>query len=86
MDEQEPFGIIAANSLKVGDIVEWSTWAPSRANWELNYGIIMEIKNEVKGNRLVSVSVVMPLAGPKQEIEFFTPTLKLISEASQVGD
>jgi len=86
MDEQEPFGTIAANSLKVGDIVEWSTWDPSRDNWELNYGIIMEIKNEVKGNRLVSVSVVMPLVGPKQEIEFFTPTLKLISEASKVGD
>jgi|TARA_R110000824_G_scaffold192677_1_gene374933 hypothetical protein len=86
MDEQSPFGTIAANSLKIGDIVEWSTWGPERENWELNYGIIVEIKNEVKGNRLVSVSVVMPLAGPKQEIEFFTPTLKLISEASQAGD
>ena len=46
----------------------------------------MEIKNEVKGNRLISVSVVMPLVGAKHEIEFFTPTLKLVSQGSKIGD
>jgi hypothetical protein len=39
----------------------------------------MEIKNEIKGNRMVSVSIVAPLTGNKAELEFFTPSLKLIS-------
>jgi len=86
MDEKPSFGEIAANSLKVGDIVEWSKWNTENRDWEPNYGIIMEVKSEVKGNRMVSVSVVVPLAGPQIEMEFFTPSLRLVSKAQSVGE
>ena len=86
MDEKIAFGELSAEDLKIGDIVEWSTWDPEQRDWELNYGIIMEIKNEIKGNRLISVSVVMPLHGSKKDIEFFTPTLKLVSRGSELGE
>jgi len=79
MDEKISFGSLSAQELKIGDIVEWSKWDGEQNNWEPNYGIITEIKNEVKGNRMVSVSMVMPLAGQQMELEFFTPSLKLVS-------
>ena len=86
MDEKPSFGEIAANNLKVGDIVEWSKWNPEMNDWEANYGVIMEVKSEVKGNRIVSVSIVVPLAGPQTEMEFFTPNLRLVSKAQSVGE
>ena len=46
----------------------------------------MEVKSEVKGNRIVSVSIVVPLAGPQVEMEFFTPSLRLVSKAQSVGE
>jgi len=86
MDEKPSFGEIAANNLKVGDIVEWSKWSSEMSDWESNYGVIMEVKNEIKGNRLVSVSIVVPLSGPGPEMEFFTPSLRLVSKAESVGE
>jgi|TARA_Y100000310_G_scaffold40901_1_gene38354 hypothetical protein len=86
MDEKPSFGEIAANNLKVGDIVEWSKWNSEMSDWESNYGVIMEVKNEIKGNRLVSVSIVVPLSGPGPEMEFFTPSLRLVSKAESVGE
>jgi hypothetical protein len=86
MDDKTSFGGLSAQELKIGDIVEWSKWDGDQSNWEANYGIITEIKNEVKGNRLVSVSMVMPLAGPRMELEFFTPSLKLISRGEQLDN
>jgi hypothetical protein len=56
------------------------------SDWESNYGVIMEVKNEIKGNRLVSVSIVVPLSGPGPEMEFFTPSLRLVSKAESVGE
>jgi hypothetical protein len=86
MDKKEPFGNIAAQNLKIGDIVEWSKWSHDNATWDMYYGVIMEIKNEVKGNRLVSVSIVMPLSGEGRELEFFTPSLRLVSPGAQIED
>tara|TARA_R110002110_G_scaffold359297_1_gene568664 strand:+ start:1192 stop:1452 length:261 start_codon:yes stop_codon:yes gene_type:complete len=86
MDKKPPFGELSAEGLKVGDIVEWSKWSSVDNGWEPNYGIIMEIKNEVRGNRLVSVSSVVTLAGAATEMEFFTPSLKLVSKAEPVGE
>ena len=86
MDEKAIFGDIAAQEFEIGDIVEWSKWNAADSDWEAHYGIIMEIKNEVKANRLVSISMVVPLNGPLIEIEFFTPSLKLISKAKAVRD
>ena len=86
MDEKESFGSIAAIELKVGDIVEWARWNPEQSDWISNYGVIMEIKNEIKGNRMVSVSIVAPLSGSHSELEFFTPSLRLVSQAAPFGD
>ena len=88
MDDKPPFGEISASELKVGDIVEWSKWMQEINDWESNYGIIMEIKNEIKGNRMVSISIVVPLNGMPSEIEFFTPSLKLVSssDSESLGD
>jgi len=86
MDEKPSFGELSAHDLKVGDIVEWSKWNNVDNDWEANYGVIMEVKNEVKGNRLVSVSIVVPLAGAAVEMEFFTPSLRLVSKAQSVGE
>lgn len=86
MDEKPSFGELSAEELKIGDIVEWSKWLQEINDWEAHYGIIMEIKNEIKGNRMVSISVVVPLAGTKTEMEFFTPSLKLISRGGTFGD
>ena len=86
MDEKPAFGSAIAAELKIGDIVEWSSWDEQQNDWESNYGIIMEIKNEIKGNRMVSVSIVAPLAESCSEIEFFTPTLRLVSPAASIGD
>jgi len=86
MDEKPSFGELSAEELKVGDIVEWSKWLQEINDWESHYGVIIEIKNEVKGSRMVSISVVAPLGAPPSEIEFFTPSLKLISRGSTFGD
>ena len=85
MDKKESFGEISAQDLNIGDIVEWSTWNMENNNWKSNYGIIMEIKNEIKGNRMVSVSIVVPLTGPRTEIKLFTPSLRLVSKVEAVN-
>ena len=82
MDEELKFGELSARDLLAGDIVEWVTWNSEQSVWESNYGIVLDIKNEIKSNRLVSVSKVIPLTGPKIELEFFTMSLKLISRAA----
>jgi len=86
MDEKEVFGSLSAVELRVGDIVEWSRWSATENIWEANYGVIMEIKNEIKGNRMVSVSIVAPLNGHPTEVEFFTPSLRLVSPAAALDD
>ena len=86
MDEQPSFGEIAAADLQVGDIVEWSTWNEEIDEWQPHYGLITEIKNEIKGARMVSVSIVTPLAANATEMEFFTPSLKLISRGIEAKD
>tara|TARA_Y100000034_G_scaffold127630_1_gene180706 strand:- start:754 stop:1017 length:264 start_codon:yes stop_codon:yes gene_type:complete len=86
MDEQPSFGEISATDLQVGDIVEWSTWNEEIADWQPHYGLITEIKNEIKGARMVSVSIVTPLTTASAEMEFFTPSLKLISRGNEAKD
>jgi len=86
MDKQPAFGEIAAADLQVGDIVEWSTWNEEMEGWKPHYGLITEIKNEIKGTRMVSVSIVTPLTTDAAEMEFFTPSLKLISRGIEAKD
>ena len=74
-----PFGKLISDDFCIGDIVEWSKWCPIDKSWKLNYGLITNISNKIKSNRLVSVCTVIPMKEPvRGEIELFTFNLRII--------
>ena len=79
MLRKESFGEILARSLNIGDLVEWSRWNSEEGEWEAHYGIISQVKNEIKANRMVSISKVIPIHDQASVLEFFTVSLRLIS-------
>ena len=79
MTNDNIFGESTAKTLSVGDIVEWSRWNSKKDDWDMNYGIITNISNEIRSNRLVSICKVLPLNDTSYELEFFTLSLRLIS-------
>ena len=83
MIEEKVFGNISAEEFKVGDIVEWTTWNSVDEEGESHYGVLVSLKNEMRSNRLVSISKVMPLNGAGNEMEFFTLSLKLVSRTKE---
>ncbi len=86
MDEKKAFGETNAETLNIGDIVEWSTWDQFSECWIYNYGIITEIKNEIRSNRMVYISRVLPLSGDKKESEHFTLSLRLVSKTGEFNN
>jgi hypothetical protein len=82
MNEKDRFGELTAKTFDIGDIVEWSTWNRDINNWNSHYGIVIDIKNEIRSGRLVSISTVKPVNDNSQEIDFFTASLKLISKSN----
>ena len=86
MKQKDSFGAATVKNFSIGDIVEWSSWSEESENWEYNYGIITEIKNEIRSNRLVSISVVTPLQGPQREIEHFSLSLRLVSKTGDENE
>ena len=52
-----PFGGILSSSMKIGDLVSWAEWmiVDKRLIEEVFYGIIIEKKSKIEGNRPVSV-------------------------------
>jgi len=83
MNEEKKFGELAGDELNIGDIVEWSNWNDTENDWEVKYGIITDVTNEIKAGRLVSVSRVIPINGPQTEMEFFTLSLKVVSHSKR---
>ena len=84
MDEQkDAFGEASSCDLKIGDMVEWSTWNTKKSRFDSNYGILVEIKNEIRSNRIISVSRVMPLYNPQSEIQLFSLSLRLVSSSKE---
>tara|TARA_A100001515_G_scaffold130724_1_gene118120 strand:- start:587 stop:841 length:255 start_codon:yes stop_codon:yes gene_type:complete len=77
------FGEACAEELKIGDIVEWVKFDSEQQSWLSNYGILIDIKNEIRSNRLVSISKVVPLSNSLQELEFFTMSLRKIDIENQ---
>ncbi len=77
------FGELSSQELNVGDIVEWSNWNDADDDWDVKYGIITEVTNEIKAGRLVSVSRVIPINGPPTEMEFFTLSLRVVSHSKR---
>jgi len=82
MNEKDTFGELTAKTFDIGDIVEWSTWNSDIKDWDSHYGIIIDIKNEIKSGRMVSISTVKPVVDNCLEIDFFTASLKLISKSN----
>ena len=82
MNKKERFGELTAKTFDIGDIVEWSTWNREVDDWDSHYGIVIDIKNEIRSGRLVSISTVKPVNDNFQEIDFFTASLKLISKSN----
>ena len=82
MNEKDTFGELTAKTFDIGDIVEWSTWNREIDDWNSHYGIVIDIKNEIRSGRLVSISTVKPVADNSLEIDFFTASLKLISKSN----
>jgi len=82
MNEKDKFGELTGRSFDIGDIVEWSTWNRDIEGWNSHYGIVIEIKNEIKSGRLVSISTVKPVNDTSMEIDFFTASLKLVSKSN----
>ncbi len=84
MNEKDKFGELTAKLFDIGDIVEWSTWNRELHDWNSHYGIVIDIKNEIRTGRLVSISTVRPLSDNTVEIDFFTASLKLVSRTNSV--
>jgi len=83
MKEKTNFGQLKAEELSIGDIVSWSKWNSDEESWDVFVGVLLDIRNEMRGNRLVSISKVMPISNPENsgELEFFTLSLKLVSRS-----
>jgi len=82
MNEKDTFGDLTAQTFDIGDIVEWSTWNREVDDWDSHYGVVIDIKNEIKSGRLVSISTVKPVNDTTAEIDFFTASLKLVSKSN----
>ena len=83
MDKKDAFGELHSKNFIIGDIVEWSSWSSQEEKWIQNYGVITEIKNEIKNNRLVSISKVLPV-NSNCEMEHFTMSLRLVSKSKDI--
>lgn len=78
-DREKIFGNESAEELEIGDIVEWTRFDHKEESWLSYYGVLIEKKNEIRSNRLVSISRVVPLSSHSIEMEFFTMTLRKIN-------
>jgi len=86
MDSKSVFGELHSKDFATGDIVAWSSWNEYEERWIENYGVVTEIKNEMRQNRLVSITKVIPV-NSNNEMEYFTMSLRLISKSKEIqGD
>ena len=85
MQEKSNFGEIASKNIKIGDIVAWSKWDSQDSEWKQLLGVVLEVKNTILSNRMVCVTLVMPLKDPKIPLELFTFSLKMVSSGSKQG-
>ena len=83
MDKTNNFGEISSKNIKIGDIVAWSRWNSDECDWKEHLGVVLEVKNSIISNRMVCVTLIMPLKEPKIPVELFTFSLKLVSSVEE---
>ena len=83
MEKTSNFGEISAKNIKIGDIVAWNKWNLDKTGWDKHLGVVLEVKNTILSNRMVCVTLVMPLKEPKIPLELFTFSLKLVSSVDE---
>ena len=83
MEKTSNFGEISAKNIKIGDIVAWNKWNLDKTGWDKHLGVVLEVKNTILSNRMVCVTLVMPLKEPKIPLELFTFSLKLVSSGAE---
>tara|TARA_R110000824_G_scaffold125711_7_gene284952 strand:+ start:2784 stop:3044 length:261 start_codon:yes stop_codon:yes gene_type:complete len=83
MKKKFNFGEISAKNIKIGDIVAWSKWNLDKSGWDKLLGVVLEVKNTILSNRMVCVTLVLPLKDPKIPLELFTFSLKLVSSTDE---
>tara|TARA_R100001126_G_C4766321_1_gene120218 strand:+ start:314 stop:574 length:261 start_codon:yes stop_codon:yes gene_type:complete len=83
MEKKSNFGEISAKNIKIGDIVAWNKWNLDKTGWDKHLGVVLEVKNTILSNRMVCVTLVMPLKDPKIPLELFTFSLKLVSSGTE---
>ena len=83
MEKKSNFGEITSENIKIGDIVAWSRWETSISDWKESLGVVLEVKNSIISNRMVCLTLIMPLKDPKIPVELFTFSLKLVSSVEE---
>ena len=83
MEKKSNFGEISSKDIKIGDIVAWSKWNQQDSGWKQLLGVVLEVKNTILSNRMVCVTLVMPLKEPKIPLELFTFSLKMVSSGGK---
>ena len=83
MEKKTNFGELSAENIKIGDIVAWNKWNIDKSGRIQHLGVVLEVKNAIVSNRMVCVTLVMPLKEPKIPLELFTFSLKLVSSVEE---
>ena len=83
MEKKTNFGELSAENIKIVDIVAWNMWNMDKSGWIQHLGVVLEVKNAIVSNRMVCVTLVMPLKEPKIPLELFTFSLKLVSSVEE---
>jgi hypothetical protein len=79
MKNKNPFGYTYSKKFSNGDQVFWNRWSDDKKMWEKKYGIIIKTINEMRMNRLVSISLVY--SNEDGEIKkFFTLSLYKVGD------
>ena len=83
MEKTTNFGELSAKNIKIGDIVAWNKWNLDKTGWDKHLGVVLEVKNTILSNRMVCVTLVIPLKEPRIPLELFTFSLKLVSSVDE---
>lgn len=84
MKPKSPFGHTYSKKFSKGDLVIWHKWSDEKKMWEKKYGIFLYSINEIRMNRMVSISHVY--ASENGEIKkFFTLSLYKLGDEKRLN-